>query len=149
MFSTRPVAVVATFSLAAAVVLMGAGAADADAGWSIPATNCAGHWYGTGANGNICVFNAANFSTGSGSGDIVDDGSIAEGIGNFASHVYGNPTSSLDNSMSSYMSGVNASMTWWANAGYSGTYLSEQPLGYRENLSQDGFDNVASAIEIN
>lgn len=148
-FSTRPVALAGTFGLAAVVVLTGSSAAEAtqSAGWSIPAANCAGHWTGTPADGKICVFADSSFVTSAGSGDILDPSSAVAVLSNFANYTY-DGGGSLDNSMSSYISGVNAGLTWSANANYQGAQLQEQPLGYRENLVQDGFNDVASSVEI-
>lgn len=149
MFSSKSVAITTTFGLAAAVVFTGAGAADAiqSAGWTTPVTNCSGHWTGTGADGKICVFNDANFVSTDGSGNIVDSSGAQEILNNFSGYVYNNSVS-LDNSMSSYISGIDMNVYWYANAGEAGALLVEQPLGYRENLAQDGFNDVASSIMI-
>lgn len=128
--------------------LTGARAANPTTGWTTsPIGVCGGHFNGSGANGLICVFADSSFVENDGSGNFVDSTSGAYSINNFSGYVYNNG-GSLDNSMSSYISGVNATVVWYATANDGGALLLEQPLGYRENLVQDGFNDVASAIVI-
>jgi hypothetical protein len=128
-------------SLAVGAALVSAAPASA---WSYFnfATGCAGHLYGTSGNGNVCMWDGSYRSGGGGTIAYLSQGvSGYDTVPDLRAYNFSTGVE-VGYHITSYASGDNVPLDWYTGLDGNGSYLYEQPLGYRMDLAINGYNNV-------